>query len=66
MKFYFTTVSHNAFYLVNLILMLIWCILFGFFQSALAKQENMEMKLQEVQRNLEHSKGKVAQLQEKL
>ncbi|NXQ69429.1 HMMR protein, partial [Quiscalus mexicanus] len=35
-------------------------------KSALAKQENMEMKLQEVQRNLEHSKGKVAQLQEKL
>lgn len=66
MKFYFTTVSHNAFYLVNLILMLIWCIFFGFFQSALAKQENMEMRLQEVQRNLEHSKGKVAQLQEKL
>ncbi|NXU96334.1 HMMR protein, partial [Cettia cetti] len=35
-------------------------------KSALAKQEDMEMKLQEVQRNLEHSKGKVAQLQEKL
>ncbi|XP_064017799.1 hyaluronan mediated motility receptor isoform X3 [Pogoniulus pusillus] len=35
-------------------------------KTALAKQENMEMKLQEVQRNLEHSKGKVAQLQEKL
>ncbi|NWI60466.1 HMMR protein, partial [Calyptomena viridis] len=35
-------------------------------KSALAKQENMEMKLQEVQRNLEHSKGKVAQLEEKL
>ncbi|XP_065590569.1 hyaluronan mediated motility receptor [Cyrtonyx montezumae] len=35
-------------------------------KTALARQENMEMKLQEVQRNLEHSKGKVAQLQEKL
>ncbi|XP_038006037.1 hyaluronan mediated motility receptor isoform X1 [Motacilla alba alba] len=35
-------------------------------KTALAKQENMELKLQEVQRNLEHSKGKVAQLQEKL
>uniref|UniRef100_A0A8C9FFC7 Hyaluronan mediated motility receptor n=1 Tax=Pavo cristatus TaxID=9049 RepID=A0A8C9FFC7_PAVCR len=35
-------------------------------KSALAKQENMEMKLLEVQRNLEHSKGKVAQLKEKL
>ncbi|CAN8189850.1 unnamed protein product [Coccothraustes coccothraustes] len=35
-------------------------------KTALAKQENMEMKLLEVQRNLEHSKGKVAQLQEKL
>ncbi|NXK92329.1 HMMR protein, partial [Formicarius rufipectus] len=35
-------------------------------KSALAKQENMELKLQEVQRNLEHSKGKVAQLEEKL
>ncbi|NXB70003.1 HMMR protein, partial [Donacobius atricapilla] len=35
-------------------------------KTALAKQEDMEMKLQEVQRNLEHSKGKVAQLQEKL
>ncbi|NXU87866.1 HMMR protein, partial [Xiphorhynchus elegans] len=35
-------------------------------KSVLAKQENMEMKLQEVQRNLEHSKGKVAQLEEKL
>ncbi|NXX39767.1 HMMR protein, partial [Tricholaema leucomelas] len=35
-------------------------------KTALAKQENMEMKLQEAQRNLEHSKGKVAQLQEKL
>ncbi|NWT01534.1 HMMR protein, partial [Mionectes macconnelli] len=35
-------------------------------KTALAKQENMEMKLQEVQRNLEHSKGKVAQLEEKL
>ncbi|NXS00144.1 HMMR protein, partial [Oxylabes madagascariensis] len=35
-------------------------------KSVLAKQEDMEMKLQEVQRNLEHSKGKVAQLQEKL
>ncbi|NXP51366.1 HMMR protein, partial [Heliornis fulica] len=35
-------------------------------KNALAKQENMEMKLQEVQRNLEHSKGKVAQLEEKL
>lgn len=39
---------------------------FAFFQSALAKQENMEMKLQEVQRDLEHSKGKVALLKEKL
>lgn len=37
-----------------------------FFKTALAKQEDMEMKLQEVQRNLEHSKGKVAQLEEKL
>ncbi|NXT97691.1 HMMR protein, partial [Buphagus erythrorhynchus] len=35
-------------------------------KTVLAKQEDMEMKLQEVQRNLEHSKGKVAQLQEKL
>ncbi|NWW57267.1 HMMR protein, partial [Ifrita kowaldi] len=35
-------------------------------KTALAKQEDMEMKLQEVQRNLEYSKGKVAQLQEKL
>ncbi|KFV75366.1 Hyaluronan mediated motility receptor, partial [Struthio camelus australis] len=35
-------------------------------KTALAKQEDMEMKLQEVQRNLEHSKGKVAQLEEKL
>ncbi|XP_032929521.1 hyaluronan mediated motility receptor isoform X2 [Catharus ustulatus] len=35
-------------------------------KTALAKQEDMEMKLQEVQRNLEHSKGEVAQLQEKL
>ncbi|XP_033923143.1 hyaluronan mediated motility receptor isoform X2 [Melopsittacus undulatus] len=35
-------------------------------KTALAKQEDMEMKLQEVQRNLEHSQGKVAQLQEKL
>ncbi|NXR25111.1 HMMR protein, partial [Cinclus mexicanus] len=35
-------------------------------KTALAKQEDMEMKLQEVQRNLEHSKGKVVQLQEKL
>ncbi|NWI75850.1 HMMR protein, partial [Dryoscopus gambensis] len=35
-------------------------------KTALAKQEDMEMKLQEVQRNLEQSKGKVAQLQEKL
>ncbi|NXS09802.1 HMMR protein, partial [Neodrepanis coruscans] len=35
-------------------------------KTALAKQENMELKLQEVQRNLEHSKGKVAQLEEKL
>ncbi|NWU11841.1 HMMR protein, partial [Cephalopterus ornatus] len=35
-------------------------------KTALAKQENMEMKLQEAQRNLEHSKGKVAQLEEKL
>ncbi|XP_068015509.1 hyaluronan mediated motility receptor [Melanerpes formicivorus] len=35
-------------------------------KTALAKQENMEMKLQEVQRNLEHSKGKVARLEEKL
>ncbi|XP_049685070.1 hyaluronan mediated motility receptor isoform X4 [Accipiter gentilis] len=33
---------------------------------AFAKQEDMEVKLQEVQRNLEHSKGKVAQLEEKL
>ncbi|NXI73124.1 HMMR protein, partial [Anseranas semipalmata] len=35
-------------------------------KTALAKQEDMEMKLQEVQRNLKHSKGKVAQLEEKL
>ncbi|NXN99557.1 HMMR protein, partial [Rhinopomastus cyanomelas] len=35
-------------------------------KTALAKQEGMEMKLQEVQRNLEHSKEKVAQLKEKL
>ncbi|NXS98052.1 HMMR protein, partial [Jacana jacana] len=35
-------------------------------KTALAKQEDVEKKLQEVQRNLEHSKGKVAQLQEKL
>ncbi|NXN26527.1 HMMR protein, partial [Nycticryphes semicollaris] len=35
-------------------------------KTALGKQEDMEMKLQEVQRHLEHSKGKVAQLQEKL
>ncbi|XP_065546913.1 hyaluronan mediated motility receptor [Lathamus discolor] len=35
-------------------------------KTALAKQEDMEMKLQEVQRILEHSQGKVAQLQEKL
>ncbi|NXN82681.1 HMMR protein, partial [Bombycilla garrulus] len=35
-------------------------------KTALAKQEDMEMKLQEAQRNLEHSKGKVARLQEKL
>lgn len=41
-------------------------LLFCYFKTALAKQEDMEMKLQEVQRNLEHSKGKVAQLQEKL
>ena len=39
---------------------------FAFFQTALAKQEDMEMKLQEVQRDLEHSKGKVALLKEKL
>ncbi|NWI18747.1 HMMR protein, partial [Crypturellus soui] len=35
-------------------------------KTALAKQEDMEIKLQQVQRNLEHSKGKVAQLEEKL
>ncbi|XP_075298053.1 hyaluronan mediated motility receptor [Opisthocomus hoazin] len=35
-------------------------------KTALAKQEDMEAKLQEVQRNLEHSKGKAAQLEEKL
>ncbi|NWR42685.1 HMMR protein, partial [Regulus satrapa] len=35
-------------------------------KTALAKKEDMEMKLQEVQRHLEHSKGRVAQLQEKL
>ncbi|NXJ79859.1 HMMR protein, partial [Trogon melanurus] len=35
-------------------------------KTALAKQEHMEMKLQKVQRNLEHSKGQVAQLEEKL
>lgn len=39
---------------------------FVFFKIAFAKQEDMEVKLQEVQRNLEHSKGKVAQLEEKL
>ncbi|NWS65506.1 HMMR protein, partial [Crotophaga sulcirostris] len=35
-------------------------------KAVLAKQEDMEMKLQEVQRNLEHSKGKVTVLKEKL
>uniref|UniRef100_A0A8C8RFF7 Hyaluronan mediated motility receptor n=1 Tax=Pelusios castaneus TaxID=367368 RepID=A0A8C8RFF7_9SAUR len=35
-------------------------------KNVLAKQEDMEMKLQLVQRNLVHSKGKVAQLEEKL
>ncbi|NXM66388.1 HMMR protein, partial [Serilophus lunatus] len=35
-------------------------------KTALARQENMELKLQEAQRNLEHSKGKVAQLEKKL
>ncbi|NXH13385.1 HMMR protein, partial [Bucco capensis] len=35
-------------------------------KTALAKQEDMEMKLQEVKKNLEYSKGKVAQLEEKL
>ncbi|NWS57461.1 HMMR protein, partial [Chunga burmeisteri] len=35
-------------------------------KTTLAKQEDMETKLQEAQRNLEHSKGKVAQLEEKL
>ncbi|NWH64624.1 HMMR protein, partial [Geococcyx californianus] len=35
-------------------------------KTVLAKQEGMEMKLQEVQRNLEHSKGKVTLLKEKL
>ncbi|XP_042645933.1 hyaluronan mediated motility receptor isoform X2 [Tyto alba] len=35
-------------------------------KTALAKQEDMEMKLQQVQRHLEDSKGKVAQLEEKL
>ncbi|CAM5160208.1 unnamed protein product [Natator depressus] len=35
-------------------------------KNVLAKQEDMEMKLQAVQRNLVHSKGKVAQLEEKL
>ncbi|NWR70844.1 HMMR protein, partial [Centropus unirufus] len=35
-------------------------------KAVLAKQEDMEMKLQEAQRNLEHSKGKVTQLKEKL
>ncbi|XP_053936030.1 hyaluronan mediated motility receptor isoform X2 [Cuculus canorus] len=35
-------------------------------KAVLAKQEDMEMKLQEVQKNLEHSEGKVTQLKEKL
>uniref|UniRef100_A0A674K8K3 Hyaluronan mediated motility receptor n=1 Tax=Terrapene triunguis TaxID=2587831 RepID=A0A674K8K3_9SAUR len=35
-------------------------------KNVLAKQEDMEMKLQAVQRNLVQSKGKVAQLEEKL
>ncbi|XP_006133663.1 hyaluronan mediated motility receptor isoform X2 [Pelodiscus sinensis] len=35
-------------------------------KHVLAKQEDMEMKLQAVQKNLVHSKGKVAQLEEKL
>ncbi|XP_008177797.2 hyaluronan mediated motility receptor isoform X2 [Chrysemys picta bellii] len=35
-------------------------------KNVLAKQEDMEMKLQVVQRNLVQSKGKVAQLEEKL
>ncbi|XP_067422744.1 hyaluronan mediated motility receptor isoform X2 [Emydura macquarii macquarii] len=35
-------------------------------KNVLAKQEDMEMKLQVVHRNLIHSKGKVAQLEEKL
>lgn len=38
----------------------------GFFKTALAKQEDMEMKLLEARRNLKHSIGKVAQLEEKL
>ncbi|KFO93474.1 Hyaluronan mediated motility receptor, partial [Buceros rhinoceros silvestris] len=35
-------------------------------KTALAKQEDMEIKLLEAQRNLKHSIGKVAQLEEKL
>ncbi|XP_006015763.1 hyaluronan mediated motility receptor [Alligator sinensis] len=35
-------------------------------KNVLAKQEDMEMKLQTAQKNLEQSKGKVAQLKEKL
>ncbi|XP_019362039.1 PREDICTED: hyaluronan mediated motility receptor [Gavialis gangeticus] len=35
-------------------------------KNVLAKQEDMEMKLQAAQKNLEQSKGKVAQLKEKL
>ncbi|NXY86566.1 HMMR protein, partial [Alcedo cyanopectus] len=35
-------------------------------KTALAKQEDMEMKLQQVQRHLEHSRGKVAQLEQQL
>lgn len=53
----------DFFLLLNLSLVVIFVF---FFKSALAKQENMEMKLQEVQRNLEHSRGKVAQLEQKL
>lgn len=61
---YHFLLDKGFFLLLNLSLAVIF--FFFFFKSALAKQENMEMKLQEVQRNLEHSRGKVAQLEQKL
>lgn len=60
---YHFLLDNGFFLLLNLSLAIIFVF---FFKSALAKQENMEMKLQEVQRNLEHSRGKVAQLEQKL